>query len=403
MPWRMRIVGAALFAALLLVAAVFAVEQVHDAFVTEGRGLDFSPLRHATDSLLRGVSVYSDRRFVYPPSAAVALLPLSAFGYGVTLNVWLVLTVVAVAAAALLALAPWRGGVWPLLAVLAAALLLKSDVLSDSLWLGNVSLFLAPVAVAVLLLYEAGHWRAGSALLVVSLLVKPLLIPLILLPLLQRRWRAAIEPLIAGCVALGATILFVPGGGHFFAVLQFLLGGSSLTGRAAVYNISISGLSERLGLGALGIAARVLVAVIAVGTAVLWARTPARPGTVAATGTLLLLALFLAGTLAEDHYLLVATPCLLAAAVAAGRPAGAAALMPALVLVVLPRRLVGGVAGSPAGLQVRYLLAEVLIAIAAVVIIALPPRRRRFAGAGLARRSPHRGVIWQPSTERSER
>jgi hypothetical protein len=37
------------------------------------------------------------------------------------------------------------------------------------------------------------------------------------------------------------------------------------------------------------------------------------------------------------------------------------------------------------------------------VIIALPPRRRRFAGGGLARRPPHRGVIWQPSTERSKR
>jgi hypothetical protein len=384
-----RILGSLVLALCLLALAGFTFEQVRAAIETYGKGLDFAPLRHAAVALLHGTSIYSDSRFVYPPTAAVAALPLAAGGYSSTLDVWLSLSAACVALAAFLALAPWQRGVRLLLAVVAAAVLVKSDALRDTLWLGNVSLLLAPVAVAVLVLYEAGRWRAGTALLVISLLVKPLLLPLLLLPLLRGRWGALVESLAAGLAVLALAIVLLPSGGHFFAVLRYLEGGSSLTGRGAVYNISISGLAARIGASSAGWAARALVVAAALAAAWLWARRPAQHGSTAAMGTLLLLAVFLAGPLAEDHYLLVAAPCLLVALAATGNAAAGAAALPALVLVAFPRSLAGGAAGSPGDLQVRYVLAELALALPAgmVALEGSPLRWRGHVRRVAARRA----------------
>jgi len=397
----------ALAAGCLALAAVIAVRQIRDAIATPEKGLDFGPIRDAAMALVHGTSVYSNHRFVYPPTAAVALLPASIGGRGGAIDAWLIACTAGVAVAGMLSMAPWRRGIWPLLAAFAAVLMLKSDLLTDSLWIGNISLLLAPVAVAVLLAFESGRWRAGSALLVASLLIKPLLVPLVLLPLLRGQWRPLLQAAVAGALLLAAAILLVPGGGHFFAVLRFLESGGTLHGQAAVYNVSIRGLAERLGAVAWGSVARALVLVVAVALAYRFARRPLRSGGLAAMGALLMLALLLAGSLSEDHYLLVAAPCVLTAlALSAGpRSSGAAhhagsrltrlgrapfalpglALFAfaGLTLFAFPARYVGNPATSPAGLQVRFVLAELLLAAAAAVLVArstgdqhAPPMRR---------------------------
>jgi arabinofuranan 3-O-arabinosyltransferase len=249
--------------------------------------------------------------------------------------------------------------------------------LTDSLWIANVSLLLAPVAVVVLLLYESAHWRGGSALLVVSLLIKPLLIPLILLPLLRGQWRAIIAAALGGCVLLAAAIALVPGGGHFFAVLRFLENGGTLTRGAAVYNVSIRGLAQRLGGAAWGSLARAAVLTATAALALRFARRPPARGDVAAMGTLLLLALLLAGSLTEDHYLLVAAPCLLCALALWHRFDALLVALPGIALFAFPVRYIGNVATSPAGLQVRFVLAELLLAAAPAIFIA---RARGRAG-----------------------
>jgi hypothetical protein len=353
---------------LLAVIAV-ADQQARDAIATTIKGLDLLPLRHAGVALLHGASIYSDPRYVYPPTAAVALLPLSVGRYATTVDVWLVVSAVAVAAAGFLSMTPWRRGLWLLASVLAAGLMVKSDALTDTLWIGNVSLLLAPVAVGVLLLFEAQRWRTGTALLVLSLLIKPLLLPLIVLPLLRRQWQAVAQPVIAGGVLLGTAILLVPGGEHFFVVLRFLEDAGTLIGRAAVYNVSIRGLAERLDAAAWGSAARVVVVASTAVAAYVWARAPSRPGGTAAIGTLLMLAVILAGSLSEDHYLLVAAPCLLTAIALGGRLSVLAAALPGLVLFAFPRHYLGNLGGSPQGLQVRYVLAELLLAMAAAVAV----------------------------------
>ncbi len=371
----MAIVRRSLTAAGLLATAAVAVQQTHDAIATAAKGLDLRPIDHAVVALLHAGSVYSDPRFVYPPSAAVAFLPMALLRYAAAVNVWLAVCAVGVVAAGLLCMAPWRRGFWPLASVLAALVLVKSDVLRDTLWIGNVSLLLAPAAVGILFLFEAERWRAGVALLVLTLLLKPLLMPLILIPLLRRRWRAVIEPMLAGAVALGLAIAFVPGGTHFFSVLRYLGGAGSLTGRAAVYNISIEGLAARLALGGWGIVARVAVGLSAAAVVWLWTRRPERAGGTAAVGTLLLLAVILVGSLSEDHYLLVAAPCLLTALARSGRPWALIVALPGLALVAFPRAYVGQLAGSPQGLQVRYLLAELLLAVAAAAVVWMTTNR----------------------------
>jgi hypothetical protein len=360
----MIVVRRALAAACLALVVVIAVQQAHDAIATPGRGLDFGPLRDAALALVHGASIYTNPRFVYPPTAAVALLPLSIGSAGAEVDAWIVACTVAVALSGLLSIAPWRRGEWWLVAVLAAGLMVKSDALTDSLWIANVSLLLAPVAVGVLLLYEAGHWRAGSALLVVSLLIKPLLIPLILLPLLRGQWRAILGAALGGCVLLAAAILLVPGGGHFFSVLRFLENGGTLTRGAAVYNVSIRGLAQRLDEATWGSVARLAVLAATAALAFRWARRPPVRGDIAAMGTLLLLAL------------LLAAPCLLCALALWDRFAALLVALPGIVLFAFPIRYLGNVATSPADLQVRFVLAELLLAAAPAIFIARARGRR---------------------------
>jgi hypothetical protein len=361
-----------LVAVCLTLIVLFAIRQVHDAIATPAKGLDFGPMRDAALALVHGRAIYSNPRFVYPPTAAIALLPLTIGAEAGAVNAWLILCTIAVAVAGLLSMAPCRRGIWVLAAVLAAALLVRSDTLTDSLWIGNVSLLLAPAAVGVLLLFESERWRAGSALLVVSLLIKPVLIPLVLLPLLRGQWRTILEAAICGCVALALAIVFVPGGGHFFAVLRFLENGGTLKGQAAVYNVSIRGLAERLGDGTWGTAARVIVVALTAMLAYRFARRPLRSGDVASLGALLLLALLLAGSLTEDHYLLVVAPCLLLALALRSEPGALVLALPGLALFAFPARYIGSPATSPAGLQVRFVLAELALGAAAALFVARP-------------------------------
>jgi arabinofuranan 3-O-arabinosyltransferase len=362
-------VGVATLGILVAVAGV-TFERARGAIETQGKGLDFAPVRSAVVALLHGTSIYADRRFVYPPTSVVALLPVSLGRYATTVDVWLVLCAVAVAIAGFLSMGPWRRGGWLVLSALAAGLMVGSDALKDTLWIGNISLLLAPVAVGVLLLYEAERWRVGTAVLVLSLLIKPILLPVILVPLLRRQWRPVVESVLAGCLLLAAAILLIPDGGHFFAILRYEGGGGSLTGRGVVYNISISGLAQRLDARTWGSAARILFVALVATAAYVWARRPARPGSTAAIGSLLLLAFFLAGSLAEDNYLLVAAPCVLTALAIGGTRSSAAAALPALLLFAFPRSYVGDLASSPRSLQVRYFLAELLLALAAAAVLA---------------------------------
>jgi hypothetical protein len=221
----------------------------------------------------------------------------------------------------------------------------------------------------VLLLFEAGRWRAGSALLVASLLIKPLLLPLVVLPLLARRWQPLLTSLAAGLALLGAAVLAVPGGTHVFTIARYVAGGAALTGQDAVFNISIGGVAERYHAVGLGWAARGAVIVLAALATYAWTRRPVAPGGIASIGTLLLSAFLLAGSLSESHHLLVVTPCLLAGLALQDRPSRLVIALPALLLLAFPRYYLGSPGDTAGDLQIRYFLAELLLTLAAAVAV----------------------------------
>jgi hypothetical protein len=143
-------------AAVLGTALLVALVQAWRAVSNPNSGLDFNQLRHAGNALLHGTNIYrGPLHNLLPPTAAVVLVPLAYGSYSMALDTWLVLCTIAVAAAGVLSMMPWRRGKWIPLAGVAALLLLKSDVMAESLLLGNISLLLPPVAVGVLLLFEA--------------------------------------------------------------------------------------------------------------------------------------------------------------------------------------------------------------------------------------------------------
>jgi hypothetical protein len=283
------------------VAGVFAglgLDDVLGGWATPG--IDYLPLRHAAESLLAGQSVFTDPAFVYPPTAAVLLLP-TALGPATVGFVWWVL-----AGVAALLLAAWliaREAPRHRLAVFGvAAMGLLGGVIADrSIFLGNLSELLVPVAVGILMAFRRGRWTLGCALLAGSLLVKPMLAPLVLVPLLSGAWL----PLLTTMAPAGGLLLLsmglAPGGEKFVSVFKYCLSGTNLHGDNAVNNLSLRGWAE--GQGAphlLGVAASVVVGVAVL---VVIVRSP-RAGSPIRLGAVLLFGTFLAGGISEVHFLL---------------------------------------------------------------------------------------------------
>ena len=70
-------------AGLLLAAAAVAYSQAHRAIHSINPGIDFVRLYHAGTALIHGTSIYADKQFIYPPSAAPVFAPLGALKYAI--------------------------------------------------------------------------------------------------------------------------------------------------------------------------------------------------------------------------------------------------------------------------------------------------------------------------------
>jgi hypothetical protein len=253
-------------------------------------GCDFVPLRHAAEALLDADSVYRDPSFVYPPTAALILLPTAALGPTAAFACWLLLVVLSLAGAA----AMTGRQLFPLTFTILAG----GAVAQHSLYAGNLSPLLAPVAAGVLLAFDRGRWTFGCALLAASLLVKPLLAPLVLIPLVAGHRRALAVTMLPAGAALLASMALLPGGTRFPRVLWHTLTGSNLHGPEAVHNLSLRGWAESHDIP------RPYAVLLAVALIVLTVRV-AGPRDPISLGTVLLLVTFLAGRIAEVNYLFV--------------------------------------------------------------------------------------------------
>src|SRR3954469_84018 len=227
---------------ILLVAALFVGLELNDLLGGwVAIGIDYLPVRNAAQALLDGQSVVTDPLFVYPPTAAVLLLP-TALG---SLTAGFVAWVLAGIAALLLAAGLVTREAPPSrrLAVFGVAImgLLGGVIAARSLFLGNLSELLAPVAVGALLAFRRGRWLLGCALLAAALLVKPLLAPLVLVPVLHRQWAPLVRTMAPGGALLLLAVALVPGGATFPRVLRYCLAGTNLHGANAINNLSLRG------------------------------------------------------------------------------------------------------------------------------------------------------------------
>lgn len=322
---------------LLLAAAVLAGLELWEVLGgVVAVGIDFEPLRAAAQAVLHGAPVYTDPAFVYPPTAALVLLPTALGGPAFAFGCWVVFCSAALGLAGWLICRAAEPGHRLYFGGAVVLTLLGSSVAHRSLFLGNMSELLVPFAVGVLLSFQRGRWTLGCALLAASLLLKPLLAPLLLVPVLRGQWVALLRTMLPGVLVLLASMVLVPGGMHFPAVLRYCLSGTDLHGTNAAHNLSLRGWAEGHGAPATaGLAASGLVVLLVI-VRVAAAMRAGRPAP-AWLGTVLLLGVFLAGAISEVHFLLVAiaTTLLHLASRRRGRRAWLS-LLPGLALLGLP-------------------------------------------------------------------
>jgi len=351
---------------IVLVAALFAGLELNDLLGGwVAVGIDYLPVRNAAQALLDGNSVFTDPLFVYPPTAAVLLLPAALGSLTAGFVGWVLAGIGALLLAAWLvtreAPPPRR------LAVLGIAImgLLGGVIANRSLFLGNLSELLAPVAVGALLAFRRGRWLLGCALLAASLLVKPLLAPLVLVPVLHRRWGPLVTTMAPGGGLLLIAMGLVPGGARFPSVLRYCLTGTNLHGRNAINNLSLRGWAEgqhaprALGLAAAGMT---LVAI----AVLVWRRMRAgEPPSPIRLGAVLMFGTFLAGGIAEVHFLLIGYAIVLLHVVVDRPPA--LPFVPGLALLGAPDGYMTLLLGRTADGQSWLVLAELLVLAALLV------------------------------------
>lgn len=330
-------------------------------------GGDFSPLRHAAQAMLNGTSVYGDPAFVYPPFAAVLLLPTAAGSALLAAKMWTEVGVAALVVAAVLIARQGRPESRLTTGAVAAIALVGGCAATDSLDLGNLSPLLVPLAVATLVAMGKGRWLLGCALLCATLLIKPLLAPLLLVPVIYGHWRELLRAAVPAAVVLGASVAFVPGGTRFPQVFAYDLSGTNLHGRNAGNNLSIAGwLETHVRDHDLATALRivaVLVVLALAGLALVHSRRqPVTIGVVIRSGNIVMLAALLSGSISEVHFLLVIlATSLLQLTVAPSRRA-ALCLVPGLAMVGAMTSYRDVVIGSHVP-QSWFLVAEVALVV----------------------------------------
>lgn len=296
--------------------AVVATLQVRQAWGIHYVGEDLWPLRGAAKAVLHGTDVYGVKNFVYPPTAAIASIPLTALplhGLVRGLVVVQVIALAVLAAGSVLVMVPSAAGRrWRFaLAGVAASVVLGGVTTYRALPLINISVLVALVALGLVYLWGRRHWGWAAVVLAGSLLIKPLLLPLVAVPLLARRVRSAAVTIAITAAGVLICLPIISGTDRLGAVASKLASGGILVGRPwARNNLSIAGLATMQSLphdtAFLARAVVVCLAIAACGI-VLRQRTWDTPR-VAWLSLLILSGVFLASRLSEVHFLFALVP-----------------------------------------------------------------------------------------------
>jgi len=349
-----------------------AISRARGAISDPIAGLDLRPVRDAGLAVRAGNPIYGVPQFVYLPPAAVLGVLLTFVSLHTDVVVYAYLEVAIVAGTVFLLRAGLGRSRWTLLGAAAiAAALLEGDLVMRDARLENVSVLLVLPCLGVIYCWGTGRWRGGAMILAATLLVKPLLIALVIVPLLARRWTATALT-IAVTALLGLMSLpLVKNLSAAGKVAGNVLRGSSLTGGMAVYNLSIWGWGQVHHVpSGLVLSARFLVVAVAVGCGVVfWRRRP--PVTVATVGPLagvLLGATFLAGSLSENHYVLVLLPVAFSC-LRAGSVVTRSLIVGAGLLAAYSSQYATFLGSSLPAVQTRFVVIELLVFVGSVIAV----------------------------------
>jgi len=352
-------------------------------------GLDFRPVYDAAAAVLAGRSVYDVHNFVYPPPSALLALPTQLVDRRTALTGYVALELVTYA---LLLTVPARvlvGGRrgWALAGGAVVVFGLSQTALNVT-YLANFSVLVALLGLVVVLAWSRGRWGVGCAVWAIALVVKPLLAPLLLIPLVAGRRREPALAVGAAALACAVALPFVAPLRALPAVARKVLGGSNLVGDLSFRNLSLVGLGRVHGLpgpvvalSRLAVLALVVLLLVRVGRSGLLRPGLLRSGPVLSSSSsfavvstvsgLVLVGLFLAGSLAESHYLVALLPAVYGSAALGWRATGwrrpavlVAVALTTACLAYRPgyfgRRLTAGT-----DVQARLVLAELALLVAA--------------------------------------
>jgi arabinofuranan 3-O-arabinosyltransferase len=358
-----------------LAVIAIAISRARSAASTPAAGMDLAPIRNAGMALRSGHPIYGVPAFVYPPPASLVGWVESFFSLRTDVYIYTYFEVAAIVATVFLFRRCLRPVRWNLLeSAILAFLLLKGDLVIGALWLDNASVLLLLPCLFIVILWAKNRWSLGAVVLGITILIKPILLPLLMIPLIFRRWKSLFMAVSVASVGLLMSVLISGNARAMYAVAKKLEGGSSLVRKEAVYNLSIIGMQHNHHLN-VAISSMVRLAIIVITVLVVFhcvrREVAVSLVSVGSLSALLLSAVFLAGPLSEDHYLLLLLPGTIIMASGNSRTARYL-LLGALAIAGYSAYYFGGVAGSANALQLRWVAVELLVfAASALVLMAI--------------------------------
>jgi arabinofuranan 3-O-arabinosyltransferase len=319
----------------------------------------------------------------YPPSNLLFSWPLGLFHFESVLHPLLAVSIVLLVVSVMMSAAAVGRRWWGLSAATGVWLLCRGNPTVSVLILLNASILAAFALALSFLFLSRARWTAAAVVLGLSFCIKPLLLPVLIVFLFARRWRSLAValgiPLVLNLIALAV----VPHVDQVWSRLSYLVSG----GGAAFYpmNAALTGVGAVHGWSAfLTMSLRAMVAALAAVVSWLaWCRLPTPPLRVITSGSAALLGVFLSGSLAENHYMLMFVP--LAMTVAARRSAvriPMAWIGVAMILILSP--LPSSWLGVPNAIETNSTMEALGMALVLVTMTLdlayREPRRRQVSG-----------------------
>jgi arabinofuranan 3-O-arabinosyltransferase len=293
-------------------AIVWALLCTHVSHTGANLGWDLVTSWRATVVFVHGGPPYTPsaiggRGFVYPPSSLLLMSPIAALSLRQIQLLGLVVTAVTAWVAVMISAAAAGRRWWGLTAAVSVFALRFAKPLIAELSLQNMSVLCLLALVGFYWFASHDRWLPAAVTIGVSLSLKPLLLAVLIVFLLARKWRALAVALTIPAALNVVALLLVRDARDVLSKLPGLL---NRAGSGALLNSAWVDVLRTFGFPHWSvILIRLATAAVAVLAGVLaWRRLENLALRCVTTTTALLLGVFLAGTLSENHYMLTLVP-----------------------------------------------------------------------------------------------